>query len=188
MAFSNILDISSFFIGMLINLLLIALICYYFKRKYESLELAQNEQAKILYNIIQQQQTKKTINIENLMNSVQEVNLDKNASISDSESDSDSDSESDSESGDDVEEVSDVKMVNVEVHGEEIEEHVEEVVVTKVDETVDYSKMTIKELRDILSKKGISSSNKMKKNDLLQLIETGKESLNLEDELNEVNI
>jgi hypothetical protein len=186
MAFSNILDISSFFIGMLINLLLIALICYYFKRKYESLEVAQNEQAKILYNIIQQQQTKKTINIENLMNSVQEVNLDKNASESDSDTDSETDSES--ESGDEFEEVSDVKMVNVEVHGEELEEPVEEVVVTKVDEVVDYSKMTIKELRDILSKKGISSSNKMKKNDLLQLIETGKETLNLEDELNEVNI
>lgn len=183
MAFSNILDISSFFIGMLINLLLIALICYYFKRKYEALEFAQNEQSKILYNIIQQQQTKKTINIENLMNSVQEVNLDKNAS----ESDSDSNSDSDSDSEDDFEE-SDVKTVNVEVHSEELEEPMEEVVVTKVDEVVDYSKMTIKELRDVLSRKGISSSNKMKKNDLLQLIETGKETLNLEDELNEVNI
>jgi type VI protein secretion system component VasK len=94
MAFSNILDISSFFIGMLINLLLIALICYYFKRKYEALEVAQNEQAKILYNIIQQQQNKKTVNIENLMNSVQDVNLDKPRDESDSDSDSDSDSES----------------------------------------------------------------------------------------------
>ena len=181
MAFSNILDISSFFIGMLINLLLIALICYYFKRKYEALEVAQNEQAKILYNIIQQQQTKKTINIENLMNSVQEVNLDKDVSDSESESDSDTESEDDFE-------VSDVKTVNVEVNSEELEEPLEEVVVTKVDEVVDYSKMTIKELRDVLSRKGISSSNKMKKNDLLQLIETGKETLNLEDELNEVNI
>ena len=181
MAFSNILDISSFFIGMLINLLLIALICYYFKRKYESLEVAQNEQAKILYNIIQQQQTKKTINIENLMNSVQEVNLDKDLSDSDSDSGSDSESESDVED--------DVKTVNVEVHSEELEEPMEEVVVTKVDEVVDYSKMTIKELRDVLSRKGISSSNKMKKNDLLNLIETGtKDTLNLEDELNEVNI
>ena len=64
----------------------------------------------------------------------------------------------------------------------------EEVVVTKVEE-VDYSKMTIKELRDVLSRKGISSNNKMKKTDLLQLIETGtQDTLNLEDELNEVNI
>lgn len=182
MAFSNILDISSFFIGMLINLLLIALICYYFKRKYETLEVAQNEQAKILYNIIQQQQNKKTINIENLMNSVQDVNLDKRVD----ESDSDSDSDSESESEDEIE-VDEIKTVQVdEVKIEILEEP--EVVVTKV-EDVDYSKMTIKELRDVLSRKGISSNNKMKKTDLLQLIETGtQDTLNLEDELNEVNI
>lgn len=190
MAFSNILDISSFFIGMLINLLLIALICYYFKRKYETLEVAQNEQAKILYNIIQQQQNKKTINIENLMNSVQDVNLDKprseenSNSNSNSDSDSDSDSESDSESELEVE-ADEIKTVQVdEVKAEVLEEP--EVVVTKVE---DYSKMTIKELRDVLSRKGISSNNKMKKTDLLQLIETGtQDTLNLEDELNEVNI
>ena len=182
MAFSNILDISSFFIGMLINLLLIALICYYFKRKYETLEVAQNEQAKILYNIIQQQQNKKTINIENLMNSVQDVNLDKRVD----ESDSDSDSDSESESEDEIE-VDEIKTVQVdEVKIEILEEP--EVVVTKV-EDVDSSKMTIKELRDVLSRKGISSNNKMKKTDLLQLIETGtQDTLNLEDELNEVNI
>ena len=182
MAFSNILDISSFFIGMLINLLLIALICYYFKRKYETLEVAQNEQAKILYNIIQQQQYKKTINIENLMNSVQDVNVDKRVD----ESDSDSDSDSESESEDEIE-VDEIKTVQVdEVKIEILEEP--EVVVTKV-EDVDYSKMTIKELRDVLSRKGISSNNKMKKTDLLQLIETGtQDTLNLEDELNEVNI
>jgi hypothetical protein len=179
MTFSNILDISSFFIGMLINLLLIALICYYFKRKYETLEVAQNEQAKILYNIIQQQQNKKTINIENLMNSVQDVNLDKHQV---DESDSDSDSDSDSESEIDVEEIKTVQVDEVKL--EVLEEP--EVVVTKVE---DYSKMTIKELRDVLSRKGISSNNKMKKTDLLQLIETGtQDTLNLEDELSEVNI
>jgi predicted HTH domain antitoxin len=71
----------------------------------------------------------------------------------------------------------------------------EEVVVTKVNEpdvsveVVDYSKMTIKELRDILSKKGITSNNKMKKTELLTLIETGaQDTLNLSEELNEVNI
>ena len=182
MAFSNILDISSFFIGMLINLLLIALICYYFKRKYETLEVAQNEQAKILYNIIQQQQNKKTINIENLMNSVQDVNLDKPRSEEDSDSDSDSDSETDSELEVEVDEIKTVQVD--EVKAEVLEEP--EVVVTKVE---DYSKMTIKELRDVLSRKGISSNNKMKKTDLLQLIETGtQDTLNLEDELNEVNI
>jgi len=183
MAFSNILDISSFFIGMLINLLLIALICYYFKRKYETLEVAQNEQAKILYNIIQQHQNKKAICIENLMNSVQDVNLDKDQ-VDDSDSDSESDSDSDSESEVEVDEIKTVQVD--EVKGDVLEEP--EVVVTKV-EDVDYSKMTIKELRDVLSRKGISSNNKMKKTDLLQLIETGtQDTLNLEDELSEVNI
>lgn len=47
-------DISSFFLIMIINLLLIALLCYYFKRKFENLEKAQSEQAKILYGLIEQ--------------------------------------------------------------------------------------------------------------------------------------
>ena len=46
-------DISSFFLIMIINLLLIALLCYYFKRKFENLEKAQMEQAKILYGLIE---------------------------------------------------------------------------------------------------------------------------------------
>lgn len=54
-SFSSLIDISSFFIGVLINLLLVALICYYFKRKIDNLELSQAEQAKALYSIIQQQ-------------------------------------------------------------------------------------------------------------------------------------
>ena len=192
MAFANILDISSFFIGMLINLLLIALICYYFKRKYETLEIAQNEQAKILYNLIQQ--SKKPFTIENVVNSVQEINLDKplqNDSDTDS-SDSDSDSESDSdedivEVNDEPETVNEDEVKNVQVDIEPtLDENVEELVVTKVE---DYSKLTIKELRDLLSKKGINSNHKMKKTDLLNLIETGtQDTLNLSEELSEVNI
>ena len=53
MMLSSILDIGSFFIGMIINLLLVTLMCYYFKKKYESLEEAQNEQAKLLYELLQ---------------------------------------------------------------------------------------------------------------------------------------
>lgn len=53
MGFSNLLDVSSFFIGVLINLLLIAMICFYFKRKIDNLELSQSEQAKMLFQIIQ---------------------------------------------------------------------------------------------------------------------------------------
>ena len=40
MGISSILDISSFFIGMIINLIFVALMCYYFKRKYDYLEMA----------------------------------------------------------------------------------------------------------------------------------------------------
>lgn len=203
MAFANILDISSFFIGMLINLLLIALICYYFKRKYESLELAQNEQAKILYNLIQQQQPRKQFNMDDIQNHVVEnINLDKDKMVdSDSDSNSDSDSDSDEELEtktktiildvdeletktimiDEIVNIEDIEDIEVKVEVE-----VEEIIVTKID---DYSKMTIKELKDVLSKKGISSSNKMKKNDLIQLIETGaQDTLNLSEELSEVNI
>jgi len=180
MAFANILDISSFFIGMLINLLLIALICYYFKRKYENLELAQNEQAKILYNLIQQTRRQTQSTVENVVHGVQEVSLDKE--LVDSESDSGSDSGSESESDDELVE-NEVKQVNVEIETS-LEET--ELIVTKVE---DYSKLTIKELRDILSKKGITSNNKMKKTDLLQLIETGvQDTLNLTEDLSEVNI
>ena len=105
--FSTILDISSFFIGMLINLLLIALICYYFKRKYEALELSQNEQAKILYNLIQNQTPKPSFNINQLMTN---TNLKNSCSLpncveicSDDESTDNSDNESsdsDNESSD----------------------------------------------------------------------------------------
>ena len=60
MNFSSILDISSFFIGMIINLILVSLMCYYFKRKYEILEIAQTEQAKILYDLLRKDSLKKT--------------------------------------------------------------------------------------------------------------------------------
>ena len=55
--FSNFLDITGFFVGVLINLLLIALICYYFKRKIDNLEYSQSEQAKTLYKLISSQQS-----------------------------------------------------------------------------------------------------------------------------------
>jgi hypothetical protein len=67
MGFSNLLDVSSFFIGVLINLLLIALICFYFKRKIDNLEESQSEQAKMLFQII-----KNESNQTNLVNSTDE--------------------------------------------------------------------------------------------------------------------
>jgi hypothetical protein len=220
---STILDISSFFIGMLINLLLIALICYYFKRKYESLELAQNEQAKILYNLIQSQTPRKQFDIADIMktnfisNTVEKTQC---VIEEDSDSDSDSDSESDDDTENESDNVSNVKVFKLkETEVVELDEdedppfvvtkvvedpHTNNADMVNVDSTtlestnldstvasseVDYSKMTIKELKDILTKKGISSSNRMKKNELIQLIEVGvSDVLNLSDELSEVNI
>jgi hypothetical protein len=216
---STILDISSFFIGMLINLLLIALICYYFKRKYESLELAQNEQAKILYNLIQSQTPRKQFDIADIMKTnFISNNVEKTQCVIEEESDSESESDS-SDSDDENTNVNDVKVFKLketEVIDFEEEEDPPFVVTKVVDSKstdskvvdskvvdtqtvestvvesatdVDYSKMTIKELKDILSKKGISSNPRMKKQDLIQLIEVGvSDVLNLSEELNEVNI
>ena len=193
--FSTILDISSFFIGMLINLLLIALICYYFKRKYESLEAAQNEQAKILYTLIQKQMPRKEFDINELMNNnitnnIESLNI--NEIVSESDSDDD-----DSESDEDMDEVK-CLIMNETVPVEEIVDT--PLVITKIVEPdvktedepkteEDYSKMTMKQLKDILSQKGISSNPRMKKNDLINLIETGvTDTLNLSGDLTEVII
>lgn len=214
--FSSILDISSFFIGMLINLLLIALICYYFKRKYESLEVAQNEQAKILYNLIQSQTPRKQFDINELMNNniTQTLdNFDANESDSDSESESESENESAGEikclvlnepTSVEVEEIDATPLVITKVLDEPVTESkpvTESNVVTEsnsaneykslfeVKAEDDYSKMTMKQLKDILSQKGISSNPRMKKNDLINLIETGvTDTLNLSGDLTEVII
>ena len=63
--FSSLLDVSSFFIGILINLLLIAMICFYFKKKIDNLELSQSEQAKMLYTILSQNNGQDVMNMTN---------------------------------------------------------------------------------------------------------------------------
>ena len=224
--FSTILDISSFFMGMLINLLLIALICYYFKRKYETLEASQNEQAKILYNLIQGQTPKSTFNINELITNSKLNNTmmtnpeDLEDLTSDTESETDSEDESVCENNEPV------KILNlndtaftVEILDKNYELNEESstpILVTKVDDVLemvetlqeedsttkliveeqpDYSKLSMKQLKDILSKKGINSNHRMKKNDLISLIEHGvidsstdSNILNLKDEMEEVNI
>ena len=210
MNFSAILDISSFFIGMIINLLLIALICYYFKRKYENLEIAQNEQAKVLYQLLQQnvQPKVKTLN-EIIHDTIDKDNnrwdvKTKSDSNSDFESDSDTDSDSDSESETDSETIvknsKDVKSEYTKtIHLNDIVNEIEEISLdekkpetkteakdeiknelkldikidtkdVKEDDEKDYSKMTIKQLKEILSVKGINA-NKLKKVEMIDLIE-----------------
>jgi hypothetical protein len=198
--FSSILDISSFFIGMLINLLLIALICYYFKRKYEILEQAQNEQAKIIYNLIQNQVPQKTFDINELM----ATHL--NAPEIMDESD-----ESDSESDDDEPKIKHLSLSEPTLETNELEQPEAPLIITKIKDPepnidpnvepeqedivqeTDYSKMSMKQLKDILSKKGIQSNARMKKNELINLIENGQtsnstSSLNLVEEIVEVII
>jgi len=72
MSFSTLLDISSFFIGVLINLLLIAMVCFYFKRKIDNLEMSQSEQAKMLFQLIRE---KDQVSFENQVISTKNVVL-----------------------------------------------------------------------------------------------------------------
>ncbi len=51
---SSLFDLSGFFFMFTLNLLVICLVCYYFKRRIETLEHAQMEQSKILRTYIQQ--------------------------------------------------------------------------------------------------------------------------------------
>ena len=130
----------------------------------------------------------------------------------DSESDNDSDNESNDESNDErndeskPEEVKTLSINTLSPNNVDMTIETEElhnITVTKLEEVedletnndveVDYNKLSIKQLKDILSKKGINSNNRMKKTDLITLIEKGSgekvlETLDLKDELSEVNI
>lgn len=111
---TNFLDVTGFFVGVLINLLLIALICFYFKRKIDNLEVSQSEQAKMLFRLLSQESqtasalqqsenSSKNVIVSpeplNIMNGLDLTTLAPNDGDSEEGgSDSDSDSESDDES------------------------------------------------------------------------------------------
>lgn len=162
-SFSSILDVSSFFIGVLVNLLLVAMICFYFKRKIDNLELSQSEQAKMLFQLIQEQsqsqlQQANTYSVLNGLDLTQLSNdgdEEENEASEHGESD-DSDSD-DSENSDDEE----VETKTIEY---------EEVAVEESSHN-DYSKMTVKELRQLLENKGVPLiSRNMKKQELIELV------------------
>jgi hypothetical protein len=173
MNFSSILDISSFFIGIIINLLFVALMCYYFKSKYDNLEIAQNEQAKILYELIQKERRNCAMGICPIIkqNNIEICPVNE-SDDSESESESESDSESESESDKEV-----VKVKQLTIQPEETEEVL--FVVTKVeekneetkDDKNDYGKMTMKQLKELLSNKGIKPKPNMRKEELIELIQ-----------------
>lgn len=142
----GLLDISSFFTGLVINLLLITLICYYFKQKYDNLENSQREQAKILYELLSKQST----TLYNGSSETKELQVSNDESDFESESEiSESDHEEVKQEDQDVE----TKQINYDENPEE-----------------DYNKMNVKTLRELLSSKGIKTNNKMKKNELINLV------------------
>jgi hypothetical protein len=188
MGFSSILDISSFFIGMIINLIFVALMCYYFKRKYDYLEVAQNEQAKILYQLIHKPATCPAPCMDFSRDPLTQLKHPEPEPDSDSDSDSDDDSvestQNDFVSNEikdikDMTDISDLSQLNVEeVKMVELNVTVEEV---KLDEPLDitlnveetgntYSKMSMKQLKDLLSSKGIKPKNNIRKDELIEIL------------------
>lgn len=149
----GLLDISGFFTGLIINLLLITLVCYYFKRKYENIESAQMEQAKVLYELLQKSNEPVQTNVE-----MKDIVCDLNR-YEEEDSDESIESMSEDETIEDADEL--------------IVEQVKEV---HIDDDTDYNKMSVKSLRDLLTDKGIKTTNKMKKNELISLV-TNKKSL-----------
>ena len=182
MMLSSILDIGSFFIGMIINLLLVTLMCYYFKKKYESLEEAQNEQAKLLYDLLRD---RKQTTQEPIKSEVIDI-------VSDDESD---ESESEGEGEMEMEELvePEIKVLTLDIpettetnepftvdkftagmfNADTVTVEIPESIVEPeliIEENEDgFSKMNMKELRDLLAKKGVKVKPTMKKNELLEL-------------------
>ena len=216
MNFSSILDISSFFIGMIINLILVSLMCYYFKRKYEILEAAQTEQAKILYNLLRRDSSQKTDTFIQSLNE-ERVDYTKDPLLKPRVIESDSDSESDSSDESEYEievlppsprnspsgsapesppgtppdlsqplevQLDEVKIedwtegptesvvLEVETQQVELKSETKEIVldITLESSESNYNKMSIKQLKDILTSKGVKPKHNMKKDELVDLV------------------
>ncbi len=179
MNFSSILDISSFFIGIIINLLFVALMCYYFKSKYDNLELAQNEQAKILYDLLQKERRNcmmASCPIE-LKPALVPIQHESDDSSDDSSDESDDETNSTTSEADDLDKlivVDEIKHLSIHEPTPEVQEEIS-FIVTKVEDkeeekTDDYGKMTMKQLKELLSNKGIKAKPNMRKEELIELI------------------
>jgi hypothetical protein len=113
------------------------------------------EQAKVLYELLQKsnEPAQTTVEMKDIvcdLNRYEEEEEDSDESI---------ESMSDDETIEDADEL--------------IVEQVKEV---HIDDDTDYNKMSVKSLRDLLTDKGIKTTNKMKKNELISLV-TNKKSL-----------
>lgn len=195
-ALSGLFDISSFFIGILINLLLIAMICYYFKRKIDNLEVSQSEQAKMLYTIISQQQSEspsqnvvlgdsfpetKTVstgsvsvlqglNLSQLVQEGDENKQDDTLLIENSVDEEELSDESDNESEESESESESDEESEQEVEVQETKSiHYD--IENDVEKVFEYDKMTVKELKEILGEKGIQPAKKnMKKQEIINML------------------
>ena len=161
--------------------------CYYFKKKYESLEESQNEQAKLLYELLRERNhSKQEVQVKAVIPEMD---------VSDEES---VESEMDVFDMSPIVEPSDVKFVDLESQSAptteilniekcieivdlvEDVEHVEivdaqdtetDIIIEENTNTSEdgFSKMNMKQLRDLLMEKGIKVKPNMKKNELVEL-------------------
>ena len=187
-------DISSFFLVMIINLLLIALLCYYFKKKFENLEKAQMEQAKILYGLIENNNSlssqnivsqvmsensesfRETQELHELLNNTDTkvVQLTNNEVVSESESDDETDS--DDEDSDESEDTnaSNPILNAVELHVEKLPSDLQTLEITELDNK--NNEDDIKELTNVENLDDtVSSSTPLEKLTVKQLNELLKE-------------
>ena len=59
----GLLDITSFWSGVIINLLLITLVCFMFNQKYTSLQASIREQNQVIHSILEQNKQQKQFKI-----------------------------------------------------------------------------------------------------------------------------
>jgi len=187
--------------------------CYYFKRKYEILEIAQTEQAKILYNLLRRDSTQKTETFIQTLNE-ERVDYTKDPLLKPRVIESDSDSESDSSDSEyeievlpssprnspsgtppgtppdlsqpletleldevKIEELTEAPTESVVLEVEtqpqvELKSETKEIIldITLESPESNYNKMSIKQLKDILTSKGVKPKHNMKKDELVDLV------------------
>lgn len=191
--FSSILDITSFFIGVLVNLLLVAMICFYFKRKIDTLEVAQSEQAKILFELVQNNQPSISEQMNELTSGstygmLNNLDLTDACVVNDSETNVNKDSEeSDSDDSDDSDGSDDSDDENNESETKKIEYENNEIHPSFSDESIE--KLTIKELRALLESNGVSVTKKnIKKKELLDLVSVNNIKKNVDESHDEIKL
>lgn len=189
---SNLLDITGFFVGVLINLLLIAMICYYFKRKIDNLEYSQSEQAKTLYTLIAQSKQSISPVLTSQVDEVLENNVIKNLDLSklnntedDEVNESESEEEESDEESDEEEEESEVDDKEEQV----IEDAEEDETIKTVEEFNNNDNSMVLETINIMAGiESVESPEDVKQIDIQEKVFENEESSEVEvaEELNEV--